>query len=68
MEIADIRRAIPKHADGDIVIAGILISQRQSGGDGQMRADDSVPAPKVLLHIRHMHRTALTLRAAGGFA
>ena len=33
-----------------------------------MRADDGVPAPKILVHIRHVHRAAFAFRDAGRFA
>jgi hypothetical protein len=62
VEEADIRRAIAKHADGHVVIAGVLISARPTA----IGVPPTWHVAHVLLRVRHVHRTPLALRDAGG--
>jgi len=64
MEIADVGRAVAEHTDGDVIVLGILVAERETCGDGEVSAYDGMSAPHVFGCIRHVHRTALALRHA----
>ena len=68
VEVADVRRPVPKHADGDAVCALVQVAQGQARGKRQVGAHNGMPAPEILAHVRHVHRAAPALRAAGRFA
>ena len=68
MEITDVGRPVAKHTDGNVVIAGILVTNGKSGGNRQVAADDGMSAPHVLFRIGHVHGSALALRHTGRLA
>ena len=64
VERADIGRAVAEEADGDVLVALVLRTQRRAAGDRQMRADDGVGAHHAVRGGSEVHRAALAAHQA----
>ena len=65
MECALINRAIAKKAKRNPILISIFRSERHSGCERNVRADDRMSAVHVILLVEKMHRAAESTRAAG---
>src|SRR4030095_7299725 len=68
MEITDICCPITEHTDRHIIIFCILVAECQTSCNGEVSANNRVPAPEILFHAGHVHRATLTFRHARGLA
>ncbi len=63
VEVADADGALAEEDDADAILAAVLRRKGGAGGDGDVPADDAVPAEHVVLLVEEVHRPAEALRA-----
>src|SRR5581483_10794257 len=68
VELADVARTLAEDDAGDGARLLDLGGPGQPGGQGEVAADDGVPAPHAALRVGEVHRAAAPAGHAGGLA